>query len=66
MAGKNKFYKDTENEKIGGVCAGLADYFGIDPTIIRIGWVVFSLYYGIGVLIYIAAWLILPDKKDVV
>ncbi len=66
MAVKKKLYKDTENEKLGGVCAGLADYFAIDPTLVRLVWVVFSLFYGIGVLIYIAAWIVFPDKKEVV
>ncbi len=65
MAEKKRFYKDTENEKIGGVCAGIADYFAIDPTIVRMIWVLFSLYYGIGVLLYIAAWIVLPDKNEV-
>jgi len=65
VAEKKRFYKDTENEKIGGVCAGIADYFAIDPTIVRMIWVLFSLYYGIGVLLYIAAWIVLPDKNEV-
>jgi len=59
-------YKDTENKMLGGVCAGLADYFAIDPTIVRLVWAVFAMLYGIGVLIYIAAWIVFPDKNEVV
>ncbi len=66
MTEKKRLYKDTENKMLGGVCAGIADYFAIDPTIVRLLWVFFSLYYGIGVLIYIVAVFILPDKNEVV
>jgi phage shock protein C len=66
MTEKKRLYKDTENKMLGGVCAGIADYFAIDPTIVRLFWVFFSLYYGIGVLIYIVAVFILPDKNEVV
>ena len=66
MAAKKMLYKDTENKMLGGVCAGLADYFMIDPTIVRLVWAVFAMLYGIGVLIYIAAWIVFPDKNEVV
>ncbi len=59
-------YKDRENKMLAGVCAGLADYFAIDPTIVRLVWAIFAMLYGIGVLIYIAAWIVFPDKNDVV
>ncbi len=45
---------------IAGVCGGLADYFGIDPTIVRIIFVVLALAGGPGILIYLALWVILP------
>lgn len=66
MTEKRRLYKDTENQKIGGVCAGVAQYFDLDPTIVRLVWALFSIFYGVGILIYIAAWIALPDKKDVV
>lgn len=65
MTEKRRLYKDTENQKIGGVCAGVAQYFDLDPTIVRLVWALFSIFYGVGILIYIAAWIALPDKKDV-
>jgi len=66
VAANKMLYKDTENKMLGGVCAGLADYFAIDPTIVRLVWAVFAMLYGIGVLIYIAAWIVFPDKNEVV
>ncbi len=45
---------------IAGVCGGLAEYFGIDPTIVRIIFVVLALAGGPGLLIYLALWVILP------
>lgn len=46
--------------KIAGVCAGLGDYFGIDPVIIRLLWVVAVLAWGSGIVLYIIAWIIMP------
>ena len=66
MAAKKMLYKDRENKMLAGVCAGLADYFAIDPTIVRLVWAIFAMLYGIGVLIYIAAWIVFPDKNEVV
>jgi len=66
VVAKKMLYKDTENKMLGGVCAGLADYFMIDPTIVRLVWAVFAMLYGIGVLIYIAAWIVFPDKNELV
>ena len=54
-----KFFRSS-NGKLGGVCEGIANYTGIDPTVIRVAWVVVSWFYGIGILLYIALWLIAP------
>ena len=48
MNGK-KLYKSRDNRMISGVCAGIAEYFNMDPTIIRLAWVLFSLLGGSGV-----------------
>ena len=45
MNGK-RLYKSRDNRMISGVCAGIAEYFGIDPTLVRLAWVVFSLLGG--------------------
>ena len=52
------FRLDKDNGKLMGVCAGIGEYFGIDPTLVRIGFVVGSLLWGTAVLIYLAIGLI--------
>ncbi len=59
MNGK-KLYRSDENKMLAGVCGGIAEYFGVDPTLIRLAWVVFSLLGGSGVLAYILAAIIIP------
>ena len=58
MNGK-KLYRNTENKMLAGVCSGIADYFDIDPTLVRLGWVLFSLLGGSGLLAYIIAAIII-------
>ena len=55
-----KMFERSSNGMLGGVCEGIANYFGIDPTVVRVAWVVVSWFYGIGILLYIALWLIAP------
>ena len=55
-----KLYRSESNRMIAGVCGGLAEYFNIDPTIVRLGAVVLSLAAGGGVLAYIIAAIIIP------
>ncbi len=57
-------YRDTKHAKLFGVCSGLALYLGADVSIIRILWVIFTLYGGAGILLYIVAALIIPVKSD--
>jgi phage shock protein C len=60
-----RLYRSGKNRVLGGVCGGLGEYFNIDPVIVRILWIVFSLLYGAGILVYIIAWIIIPkNPKD--
>ena len=63
---EKKLCKSRSNKKISGVCAGIADYFGIDPTVVRILWAVLSLFYGAGILVYIVCVLVMPEGDTVV
>jgi phage shock protein PspC (stress-responsive transcriptional regulator) len=47
---------------VAGVAAGLADYFDVDPTLVRIGFVVLSLLGGLAVPLYLAGWLLIPEE----
>ena len=64
MEEKRKLYRVEEGKMIAGVCAGLAEYFGIDVTIIRIAWVFLTLFVGCGILAYIIALIIMPRKPE--
>ena len=59
-----KLYRSKKGKVIAGVCGGLGEYFNVDPNLIRVLWVVFTLIsLGIGLLAYIIAWIILPERK---
>lgn len=58
---RKRLYKSRNNKMICGVCAGIADYFNIDPSIVRVLWAVLALAAGTGVLAYIACAIILPE-----
>jgi len=60
-----KLYRSSSDKKIAGVCGGLGDYFDIDPTIVRLLWLVFFFALGTGLLAYIVAWIIVPVKPKV-
>ena len=57
-----RLYRSTVNCMLAGVCGGIAEYFNIDPTIIRLAWVLFSVAGGSGVLAYIIAAIIIPKE----
>ena len=50
----------SNNKMIGGVCAGIAEYLGLDPTIVRIVWVLLLFFAGFGILLYLILWIIMP------
>ena len=57
-----KLYKSNANRLLAGVCGGIANYFDIDATLIRLGWVVFCALGGSGILAYIIAAIIIPSR----
>lgn len=58
--GVKRLYRSGEERILGGVCGGIAEYLEVDPVVIRLLWVIFSLVYGTGILAYIIAWIIIP------
>ena len=60
----NKLYRSNRNKMICGVCGGVGEFFGIDPTLVRLGWVVFCALGGSGILAYIIAAIIVPQKPE--
>jgi phage shock protein C len=59
---EKRLYRSRSERMLGGVCGGLGGYFSVDPTIVRLLWVLFSLAGGAGVLAYLIAWIIIPDE----
>ena len=59
-----RLHKSDSDKKLCGVCGGIAEYFNIDPTLVRLGWVVFCALGGSGVLAYIVAALIIPRDPE--
>lgn len=57
---EKKLYKSNNNKMIDGVCGGIAEYFDIDPTVVRLAWVLFCTLGGSGVVAYIIAAIIIP------
>lgn len=57
---EKRLYKSSQNKMIDGVCGGIAEYFGVDPTVVRLLWALFSLMGGSGILAYIIAAIIIP------
>lgn len=58
-----KLYK-AEEKKVCGVCGGLAEYFDVDPTLIRLIWVFLVLFAGCGILAYFVCAVVMPDKPE--
>jgi phage shock protein PspC (stress-responsive transcriptional regulator) len=46
------------------VCTGLAAYFGVDPTLVRLAFALLTVFGGVGILLYLGAWLVMPDEVD--
>jgi phage shock protein C len=60
-----KLYRSRSDRKLAGVCGGIGEYFEIDPVLIRLLWIFFTLAGGGGVLAYIIAWLVVPESSRV-
>ncbi len=61
---EKRLYKSSKNKMIDGVCAGIAEYFHIDPTLVRLGLVLFSAMGGAGILAYIIMMIVMPRNPE--
>jgi len=59
-----RLYRPKRDRMLGGVCGGIAEYFVLDPTLVRVGCVIFTLMGGSGILAYIICWVIIPNNPD--
>lgn len=62
---QKRLYKIEEGKKLCGVCGGIAEYFNIDPTVVRLLWIFLVLCAGTGILAYFVAAIIMPYKSDI-
>ena len=63
---KKRLYRTEGNEaKVFGVCGGIAEYFDIDPTIVRVAWAILVFAYGTGLLAYLVCALCMPKKSEI-
>lgn len=63
-AAKKQLTRSTRNRMVAGVAGGLAEYLGIDPVLVRLALVAVTLATGVGIVFYLAAWLIIPPEKE--
>jgi len=61
---KKKLYRSRKDRMLGGVCGGIAQYFNVDPTIVRLIWAFITLAWGVGLVAYLVAWLIIPEEPQ--
>jgi phage shock protein C len=61
-SGGKRLLRLRDGRMVAGVCTGLAAYFKVDVNLVRLAFGVFSVFYGFGILIYLAAWAILPEE----
>ncbi len=57
----NKLYRSSQNKMLAGVCAGVADFFGLDVKLVRLVWFL-ALLFGAGAILYIILWIVVPEK----
>lgn len=63
---KKKLTRSKTDRKILGVCGGIAEYFDIDSTLVRVGWILITLFRGLGVLAYLICALAMPERSDII
>ncbi|HTB55217.1 MAG TPA: PspC domain-containing protein [Trebonia sp.] len=63
-SGGKRLLRIRQGRIVAGVCAGLGAYFGIDVNLVRLAFGVLTVFYGLGMLLYLVAWLILPEEGE--
>jgi phage shock protein C len=59
-----RLMRSKSNKWLGGVCAGVGDYLQVDPTVVRVLWIIVTVFTGFapGILLYFLLWLVMPEK----
>jgi phage shock protein C len=62
--GGKRLLRVRQGRMVAGVCTGLAGYFRVDVNLVRLAFGVFTIFYGLGILLYLVAWVILPEEGE--
>lgn len=62
--GTKRLYRLRDGRVVAGVCAGLAAYFGGDPTLVRLAFALLTVFGGAGILLYLCAWVVMPEEGE--
>ncbi|MAU09272.1 MAG: hypothetical protein CL607_05580 [Anaerolineaceae bacterium] len=65
MSTQKRLYRSQTNRQVAGVCGGLADYFNVDPTLVRIIFLLLFFGMGNGFILYVVLWMVMPEESDV-
>lgn len=65
MSTQKRLYRSQTNRQVAGVCGGLADYFNVDPTLVRIIFLLLFFGMGNGFILYVVLWMVIPEESDV-
>jgi Putative stress-responsive transcriptional regulator len=63
MSADKRLCRSRNNRTLAGVCGGIAEYYGWDPTLVRVAWIVLTLLGGSGILLYLIMWLVMPEAS---
>jgi phage shock protein C len=63
-SGNKRLLRIRQGRLVAGVCTGLAAYFGVDVNLVRLAFGVLTVFYGLGILLYLIAWVILPEDSE--
>ena len=63
-SGNKRLLRIRQGRLVAGVCTGLAAYFGVDANLVRLAFGVLTVFYGLGILLYLIAWAILPEEGE--
>ena len=61
---EKRLYKINQGKMVDGVCGGIAEYFGLDPTLVRLAWLLFTAMGGSGILAYIICAVVIPREPE--
>ncbi|HEY9132412.1 MAG TPA: PspC domain-containing protein [Dyella sp.] len=62
MSSEKRLARSSSQRMLAGVCGGVAEYIGWDPTIVRVIWIILTLAGGSGILLYLILWLVMPEN----